>query len=48
MILKVTFNLQLLQNIIYIPHVLEYILEPICNLRYIAHLLFSIHLLMDT
>ena len=28
-ILKVTFHLQLLQNIGYIPHVVQYILEPI-------------------
>ena len=39
-ILKVTYHLQLLQNIIYIPHVVQYILEPIYNLRYISHLLF--------
>ena len=30
-ILKVAFHLQLLQNIGYIPHVVQYILEPILH-----------------
>ena len=29
--LKVTFHLQLLQNIGYIPHVIHYILEPVLH-----------------
>ena len=41
--LKVTFHLQLLQNIGYIPHVVQHILEPILHpVACISHSLTSI------